>query len=514
MVSAAHRLPLICALALVFASVLQAKDLADYRVGDTAEADITATVALDVIDPAATATRKTEEARKTPAIFRSYPDTTNQVENEFIEAFAVARASFLAANKNILSQTNAAPDFAKLAADFNRENKPFPITADLAQLWARGDAGVAVQNLFVGRLREAMNRPIRADELPDGFSPGETLRLVSVSGPQETLTLNEAERGGTIVTAANVIALTRARAVLLQEFSDGEQPSARALAALLKPDCVFDENLTQQARARQVAGLAVAGHYDAGQVIVHRGDVVDSKILAALGQLRDKTLPDQLNQQIAAERSRTQQEHDQAQQEHTLAQQAQAQAQKSQTEAEREHEHALTMQQRAIDSQSQALQTRTHNEELITALAGVSVVTLLVLWRLARQRRKVSLLPATVLTPENRAGNNQVVLQNDLIPHLAQALKETLVQELAAQRGELLKAQQSATAEIAGLVRRLDELQSPMRERLRTYETQIQKLEKDLAEQNDENRELLKLKIEMIRRQLEAERERERVGFN
>jgi CRP-like cAMP-binding protein len=304
--------------------------------------------------------------------------------------------------------------------------------------------------------------------------------------------------------------LTRARAALLREFSDGEQPSARALAALLKPDCVFDENLTQQARARQVAGLAVTEHYDAGQVIVHRGETIDAKILAALGQLRDKTLPDQLNQQIATARAQTQQAHDQAQQEHTLAQQAQAQAQKSQTEAEHDHEQALQMHERAIDSQSQALQTRTHNEELIGAMAGVSVITLLVLWRLARQRKQVSLLPATVLTPENRAGNNQVVLQNDLIPHLAQALKETLVQELAAQRGELLKAQQSATAEIAGLVRRLDELQSPMRERLRTYETQIQKLEKDLAEQNDENRELLKLKIEMIRRQLEAER----VGFN
>ena len=514
MVSAAQRLPLACALALVFVSTLHAKDLADYRVGDTAEEDITATVALDVIDPAATAARKTDEAFKTPAIFRSYPDTAGQVENEFLAAFAGARADFLAANKNILSQTNAAPDFAKLAADFNREKKPFPVTADLAQLWANGGAGLAVQTVFVERLREAMSHPIRADALPDGFAPGETLRLVPVGSPQETLTVNEAERRGTIVTAAGVTTLTRARAVLVQEFAADEQSSARALAALLKPDCVFDENLTQQARDRQVAGLAVTGHYDAGQVIVHSGGAIDSKILAALGQLREKTLPDQLNQQIANERAQTQQAHEQAQQEHTLAQQAQAQAQKSQTQAQHEHEQALQMHERAIDSQSQALQTRTHNEELIDAMAGVSVITLLVLWRLARQRRQVSLLPAPVLMPENRVENNQVVLQNDLVPHLAQALKEALVQELAVQRGELLKAQQSATAEIAGLVRRLDELQSPMRERLRTYETQIQKLERDLAEQNEENRELLKLKIEMIRRQLETERASSRVDFN
>lgn len=512
MVSVAHRLLLVCALALIFVSTLHAKDLADYRVGDTAEADITATVALDVIDPVATAARKAEEAIKTPEIFRSYPDTPNQVENEFLAAFAGARADFLAASKNILSQTNAAPDFAKLASDFNRENKSFPITADLARLWASGDAGLAVQNVFVDRLSEAMSRPIRADALPDGFAPGETLRLVPVNSPQEILTLNEAQRRGTIVTEAGVITLTRTRAILIQEFSDDEQSSARVLAEFLKPDCVFDENLTQQARARQVAGLAVTEHYDAGQVIVHRGETIDAKILAALAQLRDKTLPDQLNREIAAERVQTQQAHDQAQQAQTQAQLEREQEQQAQTRAQHEHDQALQMHERAIDSQSQALQTRTHNEELIAAMAGVSVITLLVLWWLTRQRRQVSLLP--VLTPENRAENNQVILQNDLVPHLAQALKEALVQELTVQRGELLKAQQSATAEIAGLVRRLDELQSPLRERLRTYEIQIQKLEKDLAEQNEENRELLKLKIEMIRRQLEAERARDRVGFN
>jgi hypothetical protein len=46
------------------------------------------------------------------------------------------------------------------------------------------------------------------------------------------------------------------------------------------------------------------------------------------------------------------------------------------------------------------------------------------------------------------------------------------------------------------------------------YETRIQELEKELAARNEENRELLKLKIKMIRRQLEAERTSNRVDFN
>jgi hypothetical protein len=118
------------------------------------------------------------------------------------------------------------------------------------------------------------------------------------------------------------------------------------------------------------------------------------------------------------------------------------------------------------------------------------------------------------LEAEARAEQSQAALKASLAPQLAQSLKEAVVQELAAQRTELLKAQQSAVLEISELVRRLDELKVPLQERLLSYEARIRELEKDLAERNEENRELLKLKIEMIRRQLEAERASSRVDFN
>jgi hypothetical protein len=101
-----------------------------------------------------------------------------------------------------------------------------------------------------------------------------------------------------------------------------------------------------------------------------------------------------------------------------------------------------------------------------------------------------------------------------LAPHLAQAVKEAVVQELAAQRHELLRVQEDAAMELAGMIRRLDSLQAPMQERLRAYETRIQELERDLAARTEENRELLKLKIDMLRRQLENERVHNRMEFN
>jgi len=121
--------------------------------------------------------------------------------------------------------------------------------------------------------------------------------------------------------------------------------------------------------------------------------------------------------------------------------------------------------------------------------------------------------PASQLPPPSvNAVLNSV--KANLEPHLVDALKNAVVQELAAQRRELLAAQQTAATELTDLARRLEAVQAPLLERLRAYEQRIVELEKDLADQSKENRELLKLKIELLRDQVEAERSRSRVHFN
>jgi len=105
-------------------------------------------------------------------------------------------------------------------------------------------------------------------------------------------------------------------------------------------------------------------------------------------------------------------------------------------------------------------------------------------------------------------------VQSSLAPHLVDALKDAVVQELAAQRRELLAAQQAASAELTELARRLESVQAPLLERLRAYEQRISELEKELGEQSKENRELLKLKIDLLREQIETERSASRINFN
>lgn len=104
--------------------------------------------------------------------------------------------------------------------------------------------------------------------------------------------------------------------------------------------------------------------------------------------------------------------------------------------------------------------------------------------------------------------------QANIAPQLIEALKDAVVQELAAQRRELLAGQQAAAAELTELARRLESAQTPLLERLRAYEQRVAELETELSEQSKENRELLKLKIDQLREQVEAERTRSRVKFN
>ncbi len=118
------------------------------------------------------------------------------------------------------------------------------------------------------------------------------------------------------------------------------------------------------------------------------------------------------------------------------------------------------------------------------------------------------------LEAERRAEEAVAAARADLAPQLAKVLREALVQELAIQRKELLQAQQIAIVEIAQLSQHLDELKVPMQERLRSYEARIQELEKELSARSEENRELLRLKIEMVRHQIEVERSRNRMTFN
>jgi hypothetical protein len=471
---------------------LGAADLPNYQIGDQATNDVTTPVALEVIDPKATASLKFEEAIKTPAVFRYYPDTAAVVEQQFQQVCAATQSNFVAAVENTFhaqkvgDEVISSADFGYLLTAFNVKNKDFPVINELAVEWAHGNDGQSILNHSLETIRAIAKETVRADDLPEQFLIGETVRLVPMKTGDEKLTPETALRQGNLIVQGNIITLTEAQNQLRKQFPTEQQPYARALAALLRANCVADPAVTEMIRDNATHQLTVARHFDAGQVIIHRGEVVDNGIKAALDVLNDKLMPGLLNQQVAAERAHAEQEQEQAQTARLQALQAGQLAQQARDES-------LKMQGEAARVQEQARKDRARNLQMVSIAGGVAAVSLVAVGWIILRRKKTATQPS---------------MAADIGPKVAQAVRDAVMQEMALQRRELMVAQQMAADEIAELVQRLDQVQAPLQERLQAYEAQIQRLEGELAARNEENRELLKAKIELMRRQMEYERVR------
>jgi hypothetical protein len=473
MVNSLRQTGLACGLALLGACRVHAGTLTDWHIGDTVGQDVIAPVAFDVLDPEATAERKAAAIRKTPVIFRQISSITNTMVLKFTAAFAESHASFLAAIQEKYQQasldgkTIQSPGFADFLAGFNLKNQKLAIPADLARQWAEGGTGLVVQTNLVEQLLQAAHRPVRPDDAPDGFEPGDTVRLVTVRSSKEVLTLARAEQHGQLVSLESVTTVTRLRGLFRRDYSPSDLLFGRTLANFLHPDCELDTNLTQQARDRAISQIVVI-HYVPGQIIVRRGEVIDARIQSALTQLSKIVPADQFNQQVKIQDS-------------------------------------------GIPSSRPPLHASGQNIWQVAAIASGSIIVLLVGWWIWASRRHKATVPVRLA---DLAAQNNPSLPPELAPQLAQVLKSVVVQELAAQRWELLQTQQNAAAEVVRLMQRLNDLHAPLQDRLHAYESRIQELEKELSARTEENRELLKLKIDLLRQQLEAERTSHRVNFN
>jgi hypothetical protein len=188
------------------------------------------------------------------------------------------------------------------------------------------------------------------------------------------------------------------------------------------------------------------------------------------------------------------------------------------------------LQQQVSQEKVQIAQVKESNRLLIAGLitAGTLLFALLA-WLAFRRKPATTMLPAVVgstlsTDTQTDAGDWQqraldaeqkVARAHDAIRSgVVEQLKEKAVSSLMSQRSDMMEAQHAAAAEMAELERRLNELQTPLQDRLRAYEGRIADLEKALAAKGEENRELIKAKIALMRKQLEAERKGGDLQFN
>lgn len=476
-----------------------AKELADYRVGDVAETDIITFLPLSVPDAAATAAQKVFAMEKIPSVFRDFPRAaTNQMAVEFSTVMSVVRGKFKAALQKefavatLDAPTVATPEFTNFAAGFISANNRYPLNVTLAAEWARGGDGAEISGQFLSRLLAMLRRPVCADELPPDFVLGEKFYAVPVPASETAPDLAEVEKRGHLVNAANLTKISRLRMLFRRGFSKEEQAFAATLAGFLRPVCAPDVALTEDYR-RQTAKVApVMAQFDKGQVIVARGAIVDEKAFAAITQLREKiSVPPTPLAPVAA---------------------------------------AVAAPKNVPLEKPAPAAAPNYVGWGASILAGV--IAFFVVVKAARPRRRTPLVTQAAVASgkpmifsevlndrlqiQPPASVNEVLktAPPNLAPQFVESLKEAVVIELATQRRDLLFAQQAAAAEIADLARRLENAQAPLLERLRTYEQRIGELESELASQSKQNRELLQLKIDMLRQQIDSERGARPANFN
>jgi len=85
---------------------------------------------------------------------------------------------------------------------------------------------------------------------------------------------------------------------------------------------------------------------------------------------------------------------------------------------------------------------------------------------------------------------------------IVQALRDKTVQALYSQHLEFQRHEQSATELLRELEGVIANLEPQAQDRIRQYETRIRELERQLADKEDENRELIRVQIESTRRDI------------
>lgn len=472
MVRGGRNAVLLAAVVLSLALPLFGNEPAEYQIGDRAKEDIIATAHLTVVNPDATDALKQKEMLRVPVVIRFYTNAVDDAEAQFRQSFMRSHDNFLDAlektfGMRVVSAEDIASDkFQSLVTSFQRKNKLFPVNAKLAALWGSGDTGENYETPFVGALRQGMAVPIR-DIMPADVKVGSTVRLVPTPVSTNALSASLVEQRGVNIARTNTLSLDRARMNLVDSMPEEQHAAAKYTASFLKLNCTIETALTAELRAKHVSGLCVTDDYEPGQVVVHRGQLIDKKAKAALDQLKEKTA-------------------------------------------------AAQVQQLLVSDKVTSAQANERIRWLGGTLAGAVVILVPTIWLLARRKQMVSLVPAMpddaadwrdrALIAEQRARKAQDAARSGLISQMAFWLSNKFTERLISQQQLLIDAQTKAASEMAELEARLEKIQAPLQDRLAAYERRIAELEKDLAVKGEENRELIKTKIDVVRKQLESKR--------
>lgn len=461
--------------------------LPDYKLGDTAIEDVITPVPLLVVNPDATEVLKQKVAQQVPTIVRRTEPSTAEAEAELRTTVNDTRMAYLAACKQMLASRTSdsgvvdADPFTAVTRDFARTApKNFPL-ARFSGVWLGGHGDESLVESLLQPLREVMAQPIVADLTDTPLSANAPVRLIPVQTAIDVPSMQELEATSeATISPGKVISLWRARRLVETHFPAGQQEMGRFAAGFVRANAFPAPGLTEILRARRLTGVTVNDSYEAAQIIVKKGQVIDRKALNAMAAVREKSL-------------------------------------------------IGTLQTKLEQEQTIASQITRQTKWMAAGLGAMCLVLVLIFWRL-RSRPDNALVPVTggyqnlpggdqhalpgeaadgdwknrAMAAEMKAARAQEAIRTGALGWM----KDKVFQSALDQRAELLSAQQRAEAEMRELEQRLEQLHTPLQERIKAYEKRIEELEQDLAAKGEENRELIGARITVAKQQLNVERGR------
>ncbi|HKX61929.1 MAG TPA: hypothetical protein VJS65_08790, partial [Verrucomicrobiae bacterium] len=472
----------------------------EWSIGETIDADIRTPVPLAVFNPEQTEALRQAESQRVSPVFRHDASMATTAEAELRTRFGKAREEFLLLIKAAFQEpvlravaSLSDPRFSEAVFVFRSKDPEFPLSTNLAELWALGDAGGVVLEDLTGKLQRFMTAYLRSDRFPEGEKlTAPTIRIVplqaSTNGPGRG---NAAGLRGTNVPRATIYTVSRYRRELANLSPEDEKSLVSFVAGFIRPNCFFDEVATSQARDRRVQDINAVDRYNAGEILARRGETVDGRTKLALDALRT-------HQEVQAANG------DAARLREDLVR-VQEQAGRLKTAAETEQRKSVAI---VAAIQREVASVWRRNRILRWGLIGASVGCVIfagLWWRHRMRQRRLeqnadwSLAPTSgaadeagwwrqrAISAEARAAKATVMLRTNLLPHMARWMMSELVQRLVSQRSEAYGSQARAELEVAQLASRLEKLQAPLEERMRAYERRIVELEMELAAKDEQS---------------------------
>ncbi len=433
--------------------------LPNYHVGDTARVDIIAPFPLVAVDPVKTAELKAKEAARVPAIFRWDTNASGRVVSEFRSRITEEQVRFLDVVINEYKRATLDeravnnPRFRRLVTSLQESSKPFPLTLPLAKTWATNGDDTVLLGDVQKRFEEAAALHIRPEAWPDDWKNTWQFKVVPTDGTIEA-TIALADKTRLQLRRTNFFAIGKLRSDFPKPFTRDQKPFAKFAADLLKPNCIPEERLTRELRARRVQDVWSATTFNAGETIVRSGDVITPLTKATIDELRIRML--------------------------------------------------------AMKAQEPPQQPAWIVPSVTAGAVFVVICAGIVAWNI--RRRRAAMLALQVTAPAGISADPAVRAQ--LVERLTRLLGETFVKRLFVDRTRLLESHNEASVQTQQLEERIEYIQTRVQEKYREYEERIAELERELATAEEEKRDLIRAKIVLAREELEAERAKHRVDWN